>query len=401
MPQLDVLPRRVMPPPPPDASPADPRARPDSLYNRLAVLDTKGAVVVGNADLRDAARLPLKVDGREVGALVLAPLQGIGSEADRAFISRQLGFVASAGLAGLLLAFGVSVWTARRWLLRPIEALADGAGRVAQGRLDAPVTVRGSDELAGLAEAFNSMATQLAGVEAARAEWLAATAHELRTPLAALRAEIEAVQDGVRIPDAATIERLHAQVLRLGRLVDDLRLVTQESYATLEVRSPVEPLTLFADAAEASGLRFREKDLRLDGVPAVRQLQLSACPVVLGDRQRLEQVAFNLLENTLRYTHQGGRVWLHGAVGETCATLTLEDSDPAPREADFPRLFDRFFRGDVSRSREHGGSGLGLAICRAIVQAHGGRIEASASALGGLRVDVKLPLAAAPRRKSP
>ena len=150
-----------------------------------------------------------------------------------------------------------------------------------------------------------------------------------------------------------------------------------------------------------AGCGFARRICAWTAFPPFGSCSFAACPVVLGDRQRLEQVAFNLLENTLRYTHQGGRVWLHGAVGETCATLTLEDSDPAPREADFPRLFDRFFRGDVSRSREHGGSGLGLAICRAIVQAHGGRIEASASALGGLRVDVKLPLAAAPRRKSP
>jgi two-component system sensor histidine kinase BaeS len=229
-------------------------------------------------------------------------------------------------------------------------------------------------------------------VESTRAEWLAATAHELRTPLAALRAEVEAAQDGIRPFTRETLDRLHAQLLRLGRLVDDLRLVTQESYGAAAVRRAIEPLTLFADAAEANALRFDEMGLQLEGVQALRGLQGRVRPLVLGDRQRLEQVAVNLLENSLRYTHRGGRVRLQGEVRGEQLAITLEDSAPAPRDADYPRLFDRFFRGDASRSRELGGSGLGLAICRGIVQAHGGTIEASPSPLGGLRIVITLPL---------
>jgi two-component system sensor histidine kinase BaeS len=396
-PQVDVLPQRFMPPPPPNAV-DDPRARADNVYNRLALLGADGQQhLAGNSiDAGLAVKQPLAVAGRTVGYLALLPLAGIQTEADRAFVSEQSGFIVVAGLVGLLLALLISWRLARRWLA-PIEQLAGAAQAVAAGRLDANVPVHGKDELATLAQTFNHMTQRLAAMESSRQQWLSDVAHELRTPLAAMRAEIEALQDGVRPFDAQAAERLHRQVMRLGQLVDDLRLSMDPATGAPPMNlAPVEPLRLLLDALALMRERFAQARIAVDAgyLESVAQQQ----PVrVLGDERRLHQVFVNLLENALRYTHAGGRLQLyagldHGPHGRRLVLL-LDDTAPCPAPEELARLFERLYRGEASRSRELGGSGLGLAICKAIVEAHGGSIGASASALGGLRIELALPLA--------
>lgn len=396
-PQLDVLPDRFAPPPPP-TRPGDPRATPDSIYRRLALVAANGTeVIAGNAALGpNAVRSPIQVDGRTVGYLALAPLQGLGSTADRAFIAQQSAFVVYTGLAGLVLALLISVGMARRWL-QPVEQLVGAARAVADGRLDVAVPVRGNDELAELSRTFNTMAARLTAVEQSRRQWLSDVAHELRTPVAAMRGEIEAVQDGVRVFDDATARRMHGQVMRLGKLVDDLRLVMQEAYApdTLAA-SRARPLDVLLECVQSVLARLEQRGIALEGLDDVQKLASQMQPLVRGEESRLAQVFGNLLENSLRYTDAGGKLRLHAGIdADRRLVITVEDSAPAPREADLPRLFDRFFRGEASRDRASGGSGLGLSICKAIVEAHGGSIAASASPLGGLRVTVALPLEAA------
>ena len=391
-----MLPDRFAPPPPPDR-PGDPRATPDSIYNRLALLGANGTeLIAGNTALGShAVRSPIQVDGRTVGYLALAPLQGLGSTADRAFVAQQSAFVVYTGLAGLVLALLISVWMARRWL-RPVEQLVGAARAVADGQLGVAVPVQGSDELAELSQTFNTMAAKLAAIEQSRRQWLSDVAHELRTPVAAMRGEIEAVQDGVRTFDDATARRLHSQVLRLGKLVDDLRLVMQDDYAPdAQAQSRARPLEVLLESVEAAQPRLEQRAITIEGLEPLQALAAAAPTLtVRGDSSRLAQVFANLLENSLRYTDAGGRLRLQAAVDADGQQLriVIEDSAPAPHEADLPRLFDRFFRGEASRDRALGGSGLGLAICKAIVQAHGGSIAAAPSPLGGLRVTVALPL---------
>ncbi|WP_298934093.1 ATP-binding protein [uncultured Ramlibacter sp.] len=398
-PQLDVLPDRYTPPPPP-GRPGDPRAMPGSIYSRLALLAADGSeLIAGNASIdADALRTPVQVDGRTVGWLALAPLAGIGSAADQAFIAQQSRFIIYTGLAGLLLALLLSAALARRWL-RPVEQLVGAASAVADGRLNVAVPVQGNDELADLSQTFNAMAAKLAAVEQSRQQWLSDVAHELRTPVAAVRAEIEAVQDGVRSFDAGTARRLHGQVMRLGQLVDDLRLGMEEAYDPQALQATTaEPLQVLLDAAEAMAPRLAQRGIRIEGLDSLRALQAGARPRVRGDDGRLAQVTSNLLENSLRYTDTGGTLRLFAALGAgpgSLLTLVVEDSAPAPRREDLPRLFERFFRGEASRARASGGAGLGLAICKAIVQAHGGSIAAALSPLGGLRITITLPVAPA------
>jgi len=258
--------------------------------------------------------------------------------------------------------------------------------------------VQGGDELASLTRTFNGMASRLADVEASRQRWLADVAHELRTPVTALRAEIEAVQDGMRPVNAATAERLHRQVMRLGRLIDDLRLTMHHDLGAPPLdMAPLRPVILLVEAATNLAARFERAGLALEPSPslssAVDQDGPAAAAVVHGDAQRLGQVFLNLLENSLKYTDTGGRVTLDATVASGWLHLDLQDGAPGPDPAELPRLFDRFYRAEASRSRATGGSGLGLSICKSLVEAHGGRIAAQASPLGGLWIRVSLPLA--------
>jgi two-component system sensor histidine kinase BaeS len=395
-PQLDLLPRRFPAGPPPPWFFPDPRELADSIFQRLAVLDAQGARVVGaTIDLENSARLPIRRGRSVVGYLALAPVQGLESEADRAFLARQSGVIVLTGLCGLAFALVLSWLLARRWL-RPVDELTQAAQEVARGRLSTRVTVRGSDELALLGKTFNDMAQRLDTVEASRRAWLADAAHELRTPLAAMRAEIEAVQDGVRSFDERTALRLHRQVIRLGQLVDDLRSSMREPHSDL-LAATVFPLSLLKEALDHTRDRFVQRGIAVDR-RAIDLVAASAQPMVEGDARRLHQVFMNLIENTLAYTDNGGElrigVTVDGAWTGNRLTLTFDDSAPGLPEHELPRLFDRLFRGETSRSREFGGSGLGLSICRATIEAHGGTIDASASPLGGLRMTLTLPLAA-------
>ncbi|GDY37892.1 ATP-binding protein [Acidovorax sp. NB1] len=396
------------PPPPPDdqrspdrGSITPPQRHPDDIYPRLGLLDAQERVVVGTAPQSGGARLALRSpDGQTIGHLVLAPPQGVRSEADQAFLAQHLGFVAWTGLAGLALALLLSGWLARRWLA-PVEALATGARGIAQGALHTRVPVHGNDELAQLARTFNTMAEQLSSIEASRRQWLGDVAHELRTPLAAMRAEIEAVQDGIRPFDDKTALRLHRQVMRLIQLVGDLRASLDAAGTSApSAQVPVHPLSLLAEALASMRPRLAQAAIDVDTTGLDALAARSPAPVVQGDAQQLHQVFLNLLENSLRYTDAGGRLQISarevaapgGAAHPQVLQVQLDDSAPGVPTHELPRIFERLYRAETSRNRDHGGSGLGLAICRAIVLAHGGTLTADASPLGGLRITLTLPL---------
>ena len=373
------------------------RDGPDHLERRLSLRDADGKLVAGE-DYRgnDAAQRVLTSNGKPVGTLVLAPAGVQNSAADRAFLRRHLLFVVAVGLAGLVLALLLSWWLTRRWLA-PIERLARGAQQVAQGKLSARVDVERGDELGQLATQFNDMAQRLEEMDASRREWLADVAHELRTPLAAMRAEVEALQDGIRHFDDKTALRLHRQIMRLIQLVDDLRISLDAPRPDRPLdQVPTHPLALLAEAVTSMTDRFSAARIAIHADAVMAAAQSDRQPTVAGDARQLHQVFLNLLENTLRYTDAGGQ-WraTYQTVQEgdrRCLRLVLEDSAPGLTVPELNRLFDRLYRGESSRHRDSGGSGLGLAICRNLVQAHGGRIAAAPSPLGGLRITVSLPL---------
>ncbi|WP_368642889.1 ATP-binding protein [Castellaniella ginsengisoli] len=358
--------------------------------SRVTLLDAEGGWLAGPRVRGESGltRHPVTVEGRSVGWLLSPPPRAVAvnDEIDRRFQARQLR--ATWVIVGLsvLLAAVVSLLLARL-LLVPVRRIARATRRLADGDFDIRVRVGAPDELGRLARDFNRLAHSLARNARLRRELMADVSHELRTPLAVLRGEIEALQDGLRTPDEAALASLAHEIGRLNRLVDDLRELSLADAGALDYRMrPLDLSALAARALDAVQDRYVRAGLLLerDIEPGLR---------LSGDERRLEQLLANLLENSLRYTDAPGRVRL--AAGRRGAGIVLEIADTAPGVApeQLPRLFDRLYRGESSRSRLHGGSGLGLAICRSIVQAHGGEISASPSGLGGLAIRIEWPLA--------
>ena len=390
-PAAPALPAPPAPPDPPAPPlpplPLTPGEDSASLQERATLLDANGAWLAG----RPPGALPLTrrailVDGRTVGYLAVARTSRPTDALAYAFL-QQLG--ASLWLilgAGVVLSLLVAVLLAAHFR-RPIGRLAAGARALAEGRFETRLPAGRSDELGELAAHFNMLAERLGGLENARRQWVADTSHELRTPLAVLRAQLEAIQDGVRKADAANVEAMLRQVLSLNRLIDELYALARADVGALECRRErVDLWALAMEEADDFEGRLRDAGLALERGPAPAR----AC--VLADPERLRQVLRNLLENSLRYTAAGGRVRIAAQAGAGQLRLSVDDSAPGVPDEALARLGERFYRVDASRSRAGGGAGLGLALCRRLAEAQGGALAFAHSPLGGLRVSLTLPL---------
>ncbi|MBJ7453744.1 MAG: two-component sensor histidine kinase, partial [Blastococcus sp.] len=216
-----------------------------------------------------------------------------------------------------------------------------------------------------------------------RQSFAADVAHELRTPLAILRSQLEAVQDGVLDLAPALVASLHEETLRLGRLVADLEtLTTAESVSFSLERVPVDVADVVRSVMAGLGPRFTDAGLTLDP-------RLAHAPVC-GDPTRLAQVVTNLLTNAIKFVPAGGRVTVTTDVIADRVGLTVRDDGPGIPDDELPRVFDRYFRGSGAGAN---GSGVGLAVVAALVQAHGGAVEAANACGGGAVLRVTLPLA--------
>lgn len=360
-----------------------------TLALRLMLVDADGSAIYARPDLLPGtARFPVEVDGRAVGEVALIPGPLISEGLEVRFLQRQTLAILIIALAMTALSAALAFPLARR-LVRPLQELQANTRRLATGDFSARVAVGTDDELGRLAQDFNALAQTLEHNEQARRRWVADISHELRTPLAVLRAEIEALQDGVRPLERAAVDTLHADTLRLGRLVDDLYELSMTDLGALTYRKePTDPAEALATDVEAFAARFEAAGLGL------RLEDRLAEPLTLdADPHRLSQLFRNLLRNSLQYTDPGGGLLVRLGCEEDELVVDFRDTAPGvPREA-LPRLFERLYRVDASRSRATGGAGLGLAICRNIVEAHGGRIHAQAAPEGGLWIQVRLPIA--------
>lgn len=284
---------------------------------------------------------------------------------------------------GAIVAFLLS-----RHLLSPIKELVRGTRSLTSRRFDTRITVTTSDELGQLADDFNQMAHTLEQYEHMRQQWISDIAHELRTPLSILRGEIEAMQDGIRETTSERLDSLHAEVVHMSKIVNDLHdLSVAESGALHFKREPVNLLKTVRSCLQKYMGRFEEH-----GIAIVDELGALETIEILGDRDRLIQVFTNLLENTLRYTDAPGALTASILSTHTETVLRFADTKPGVPPASLDRLFERLYRVDDSRNRATGGSGLGLAICKSIVEAHGGTISARNASSGGLQIEIILPL---------
>lgn len=356
----------------------------DMMGQRLLLADARGSVIADSQGELVGQVLPAReraqgesilVAGQPVGTvLVASSISSPGSLAGQflSSVNRSI-WLAVFAAGALALAFGSLLFFQ---ITAPIRRLNAAARAIATGDLSQRVAVNSRDELGELAHSFNDMAESLSRAEGERRQMIADVAHELRTPLSVMQANLEAMQDGVLPLDAEQIASLHEETALLTRLVADLRLLSlaEAGQLTLE-RAEVDPAEIVSKAAERLRPRAEEK-----GVQLQVQVPAAALPPVLADADRISQVIGNLIGNALRYTAEGGLITV--AAGSPSqdkrqaqtVMITVTDSGTGIPAADLPHIFDRFYRADKSRTRISGGSGLGLAIVKYIVEAHGGRV---------------------------
>jgi two-component system OmpR family sensor kinase/two-component system sensor histidine kinase BaeS len=364
---------------------------------REVVVDTGGVYPAGQRLSSDelASGITLNAaNGDIVGYLLLPGAPVVSPAGEDALVTRLMNAALRAGLIALGLALIVSLALSGR-LIVPLRQMTAAAQRMAAGQLSQQVPVHGKDELARLAQAFNSMSTSLQRSEQRRLDMTADIAHELRNPLAVQRANLEALLDGVYPLTTENLQPVLNQTALLTRLVEDLRTLALADAGELKLEfKPVNLRHLleaavqqFQSQAASRNLSF-ELELKQDGA----DLQ------VWGDPDRLAQVLNNLLGNSLRYTPDGGKIRVALELKDEMVELRLRDSGPGiPPEA-LPFIFDRFYRADRARSRAEGSTGLGLAISRQLILAHDGTIYVENHPQGGAVFIVRLPLATGQRR---
>ncbi len=294
----------------------------------------------------------------------------------------------SIGPLALACALGGGYWLARK-ALAPVDRMAAEAAEITatrlDRRLDEPVTI---DELGSLARTFNAMIARLQRSFEEVRRFTADAAHELRTPLAAMRTEAEVALRSPRSPerDGHVLEDLLEEIERLTRLVSHLLFLSREDTGIgVGNFRPVQLGEVVREVGEHMQVVAREKGVKLV-VDRSESCQIS------GDADRLRQLVFNLLDNAIKYTPPQGTVSVCSELLHGGARVTVTDTGIGIPADHLPYVFDRFYRVDPSHCPDTGGSGLGLAICRAIAEAHGGWIKID-SALGtGTKVMVSLPM---------
>ncbi len=320
------------------------------------------------------------------------------------YVTSQLMFVSRHDflLLGLLLIFAGLLSASFGYLLagrmtRSLRRLQDGANQLATGNFSTRVHLPEVDELSGVADAFNMMADELEKsfarqqeLEQARRNLTAAVSHDLRTPITSIRAMVEALADGV-VSDPATAQRyyrnIRTQTQNLSTLIDDLfelsRLEAEQPALQIE---PVNLNDLLSDVVESMQAQVKNNEVCLSG---------NFCedlPIVQADTVQIQRVLYNLVQNAIRHTPANGSITLATGQAASGVQVDITDTGEGICADDLPHIFDQFFRGEKSRSRQTGGAGLGLAISRRIIERHNGQIWVNSSVDEGACFSFVLPV---------
>ena len=327
---------------------------------------------------------PVRIGMRTVGSVTVSQADGRLLTPVETRLAHELNRMhLAAGLTSAIVAVAVALYLA--WTLSgSLRLIRGGAERMRAGDLDTRVKEGGDDEVRAVARALNDLAETLQQEESLRKESVDDLAHELRTPAMGLLARIEAAQDGVLDDEAANLAAMHDEATRLTRLLDDLSLLADAARPGLLLeRTPVDLAAVADRRAGAVRQQFENKGIALSW---------EVEPVVVdGDFKRLEQIVANLLSNALRYTDPGGRVVVRVRLESGNAILEVADTGIGVAEGDVEHVFERFWRGEKSRSRTTGGAGIGLAIVKELVRAHGGQVSVDSAPGEGSTFRVTLP----------
>jgi two-component system, OmpR family, sensor histidine kinase BaeS len=336
-------------------------------------------------DLGDA--VPLEAGGETVGWLVRAPVpvERLYDSPEGAFLQRvnRAALVSAITAGGLaLLLGGLLAFT----LTRSIRELKEATEEISRGNLGRQVKIQSRDELGELADSFNKMSTDLARVTQSRRQMTADIAHDLRTPLSVIAGYTEALSEGKLSGNDEVYEVLHQETQYLKRLIDDLRILSLADAGELPLQfQEIAPQACLEQAISRHLIASGEKGIALrletgEGLPAIKV-----------DPERLNRVFDNLIGNALRHSPTGGEILLSARPADGQVMFQVRDYGDGIAPEDLPNVFNRFYKGDKSRSGE-GASGLGLAIAKSIVAAHGGTITVDSSPGQGTTFTIFLPL---------
>jgi len=353
-------------------------------------------------ELPQRVQAPVLVDGSQVGLLVVraAGVGGIFSEHDLQFrrtVNQWLA-VAVVLVSGVSLLFSLVM---AQNLTRPLVRLNRLAQLMRSGDWHLRVEPSGATEVAELAVSLNALAETLEHQEELRRRLTSDVAHELRTPLANVRSHLQAMVDGVWDATQPRLQACLDEVLRLVGLVGNLERLTQAEAASLRVTlAPVALTEAASHTVEFFSALAHERGILLSWRNAAEASGAEGAPLVAADRNHLQQVLANLVSNALKFTPSGGEVTLTVLRSDPYRReggLAVSDTGPGIPEDEIPLIFERFYRGDRSRTRATGGTGLGLAIVQALVRAMHGRLEVESQVGTGSTFTVWIPLADGPQ----
>lgn len=353
------------------------------LSSRLSLYDANRQFVVGEPSDIPVSYRPIMVNNKVVGYLGLKPVLDQDDALSINFFSNQKRY--------LLLVYGLTFLTSliaalllATYFKKPIQRLLNATRELTKGHYQHQVKINRNDELGDLSTEINQLAVILDQHERSRRQWVADTSHELKTPLAVLQAQIEAMQDGIRKPTPEHFEAMLRQVTSLKKLTQDLADLAQAEAQQLTCYlAEVNPWNVVLQEVENFKPKFAQAHLSISVQGEGANLQL--------DIDRFKQIMVNLLGNSIRYTEAGGEVRVHTEQSATHWSVIVDDSPFGLTDEQLARLGERFYRVDDSRTRSTGGTGLGLALSGKIAQALGGKLSFEHSPLGGLRCKLTFP----------
>jgi len=310
------------------------------------------------------------------------------TESHHMFVSAVHRYLIWASVAAFVLALALSSVLTRR-LLRPLTDMMSTAQRIAEGDYTGEVPVVSHDEVGRLSEAFNRMSASLRHTEQLRKRMVIDVAHELRTPLTNIKGYLEALADNVVAPSRETLELLQEETARLTSLVEDMMRLAKADAARADLhRVEIEAGAALLQMVDGYRGQFEARRVTVTVDQKDRDVRLSADP------EKFSQIVGNLLQNAARYTPEGGALTVSVERLPQEVLFVFSNTGGELKDQDLPFIFERFYRGEKSRSREYGGAGIGLAIVKELVEAHEGHVGAE---LAGGRVRIWFSMPTTPR----
>lgn len=362
-----------------------------------ALLDSDKNLIVGNyINELEYTKTAIKVNDIIVGFFAVSKRNRLTQGYEVDFIEQQQHYLWLIALLVMSLVALVTFPLARH-VVEPIKLIAQGMHKLTQGDYHQSIELKRQDELSELSRYYNELALTLAENESARKRWLANISHELRTPVAILRGELEAMLDKVRPLTSSNIASANDEVKHLQRLIDDLNQLTSADIGGMNYRKQYEELVSLMQS-EAEKYRGYLADASITLI-----LEYNANEIdIYADKTRLYQLFENIINNCIKYSSASQlKISItveklenkSDANNNNTVMIAFEDDGVGVEDTHLTHLFEHLYRVEDSRNRKTGGSGLGLSICRHIVIAHQGKITAQKASLGGLAVIITLPLA--------